>query len=55
MGTRKGQPWVAVVEDDADVRTAAALMALELATPTIVPGAATALAHAATRRFRSEG
>jgi FixJ family two-component response regulator len=22
MGTRKGQPWVAVVEDDADVRTA---------------------------------
>ncbi len=55
LGVRRTAPMASLTILEAPPVVGAVLMALELATPTIVPGAATALAHAATRRFRSEG
>jgi N-acetylglucosamine kinase-like BadF-type ATPase len=55
LGVRRTAPMASLTILEAPPVVGAVLMALELATPAIVPGAATALAHAATRRFHSEG
>jgi N-acetylglucosamine kinase-like BadF-type ATPase len=54
LGVRRAAPMASLTILEAPPVVGAVLMALELATPAIVPGAATALAHAAARRFHSE-
>ena len=52
LGVRRTAPMASLTILDAPPVVGAVLMALELASPAVVPGVATALTHAAIRRFR---
>ena len=55
LGVRRTAPMASLSILDAPPVVGAVLMALELASPSIVPGVAMALGQAASRRFRSGG